>query len=85
MRSFVTTLLALSLPLLILASHVDHHGRRHADMALRARGDILKKRDRCTFYDITTGQYVFFVLLTSSLRYFSPEQLVAEDIRLEIL
>jgi hypothetical protein len=75
MRSFVTTLLALSLPLSILASHLDHHGRRHADVALRARGDILDKRvsgGRCTFYDIDVGQYVFFVLLTSSLHYFSP-------------
>jgi hypothetical protein len=77
MRSFVTTLLAFSLPLSILASHLDHHGRRHAEVALRARDDILDKRDagqgaRVTYYDISVGQYVLFVLFTYFLHYFSP-------------
>jgi len=58
MRSFVTTLLALSLPLSAFAGHRDHRARRHSDVAVRARGDILRKRDggnRFTFYDITVG------------------------------
>ena len=60
MRSFTTLLLALSLPLYALAAHSPL--RRHNGLALRARGDLLPRQSysnaRCTFYDITTGQYV---------------------------
>lgn len=58
MRSFTTTLLALSLPLYALAAH--GHARRHTGLAHRARGDVLEQRAfsaRLTFYDIDVGMY----------------------------
>jgi hypothetical protein len=62
MRSFATVLTTLSLPLFALAAHHGYHARHHGDVALRARGDVLPKRNfpnaRITWYDITVGQYV---------------------------
>jgi hypothetical protein len=55
MRSFATILLALSLPLHAFASH-GVNPRRHADIALRPRQGTSA---RMTFYDITTGTYVY--------------------------
>jgi len=62
MRSFTTLLLALTLPYFALAAH-GSRPRRHSDLAHRARGDLLEKRDyggRMTFYDITVGTYAHF-------------------------
>jgi hypothetical protein len=62
MRSFFIALLALSLPLSILASHGDHRARRHSEIALRARGDVLPRDQfdgvRVTYYQIDVGTYV---------------------------
>ena len=61
MRSFATILTALSLPLYTFAAHHNNPARRHSDVAVRARGDVLQKRDfsgPLTYYDITVGQYV---------------------------
>lgn len=55
MRSFATILVALSLPLHALAAHEVNH-RRHAEIALRPRQ---YNGERMTFYDITTGTYVY--------------------------
>jgi hypothetical protein len=55
MRSFATILLALSLPLHAFATH-GVNLRRHADIALRPRQ---AKGARMTYYDITTGTYVY--------------------------
>ena len=56
MRSFATILLAISLPLHAFASHGVNH-RRHADIALRPRQGF--SGARLTYYDITTGTYVY--------------------------
>ncbi|KAH9977123.1 hypothetical protein BGW80DRAFT_1287483 [Lactifluus volemus] len=59
MRSFLIALLSFSLPLSILASHGDHRARRHSEIALRARGDILPRAQfdavRATYYQIDVG------------------------------
>lgn len=55
MRS-LTALLALSLPLHVFAAHAVNH-RRHAEIALSPRQD--NTNARFTFYDITTGTYVY--------------------------
>jgi hypothetical protein len=57
MRSFATILLAISLPLHAFATHGVNH-RRHADIALRPRQGSASGA-RLTFYDITTGTYVY--------------------------
>jgi hypothetical protein len=90
MRSFLIALLALSLPLSILASHSDHRARRHAEIALRARGDISPRLEfngvRITFYDITAGTYVSSFYSCLSLPYqLSVVQLVAATTRKVIL
>ena len=71
MRSFAALLTALLLPLYALAAHHGKHVRRHADVALRARGDIAGRGSaRLTVYDITVGTYVSSVLPTFSLPQF---------------
>jgi hypothetical protein len=55
MRSFATILLALSLSLHAFAAHDVNH-RRHAEIALRPRQGT---NARMTYYDITTGTYVY--------------------------
>ena len=56
MRSFATLLTALTLPLYAFSAHHGEHVRRHADVAVRARGDIAERGGaRLTYYDITTG------------------------------
>jgi len=59
MRSFATILATISLPLYALAAHHGNHARDHGGVALRARGDLLPKRNfpnaRMTYYDITVG------------------------------
>ena len=56
MRSFATLLTALTLPLYAFSAHHGEHVRRHADLAIRARGDIAERGgSRLTYYDITTG------------------------------
>ena len=55
MRSFATILLALSLPLHAFAAHGVNH-RRHADLTLLPRQG---SHARMTYYDITTGTYVY--------------------------
>jgi hypothetical protein len=57
MRSFATILIALSLSLHAFANHGVNH-RRHADIALRPRQQE-ESNARLTFYDITTGTYVY--------------------------
>jgi hypothetical protein len=59
MRSFATILSALSLTLYAFAAHHGNHARRHSDVAVRARGDVLQKRDfdgPFTWYDISVAQ-----------------------------
>ena len=61
MRSLTTIFAILSLPLYVYAAHYANRGDRHLDLAVRARGDVLQKRDFSgpfTLYDITTGLYV---------------------------
>jgi hypothetical protein len=63
MHSFTTTILiALSLSLSVLAAYHGSDTRRHSELAIRARGDILERRSfsevRLTWYDITVGPYV---------------------------
>jgi hypothetical protein len=58
MRSFATILLALSLPLHAFAAHAVNL-RRHADIALHPRQSF---QGAATFYDITTGMYVYLLL-----------------------
>jgi hypothetical protein len=61
MRSFAAIFTALSLPLYVFAAHFGNRGDRHLDLAVRARGDVLQKREFSgpfTVYDITTGVYV---------------------------
>jgi hypothetical protein len=58
MRSFATILIALSLSLHAFANHDVNH-RRHADIALRPRQGGSQSNARLTFYDITTGTYVY--------------------------
>jgi hypothetical protein len=71
MRSFTTLFTALLLPFYALAAHHGEHVRRHADVALRARGDLAERGDKkLTYYDITTGTYVSFVLSTFSMPHF---------------
>jgi hypothetical protein len=66
MHSFSTILVALSLSLSVLAAYHGNDARRHAELAVRARGDVLEKRQysgvRMTWYDITVGPYVLHSL-----------------------
>ena len=57
MRSFAAIFTILSLPLYVFAANYGNRGDNNIDMAVRARGDVLQKRDsgRFTWYDITTG------------------------------
>ena len=71
MHSFETLLTALLLPLYALAAHHGEPVRRHADVALRARGDLAERGSaRLTWYDITVGTYVSSVLPTFSMPHF---------------
>ena len=61
MRSLTAIFTTLSLLLYVYAAHYGNRGDRHSDLAIRARGDVLQKRDFSgpfTLYDITTGLYV---------------------------
>ena len=61
MRSVSTIFSILSLPLYVFAAHYGNRGDRHSDLAFRARGDVLQKRDFSgpfTTFDTTTGMYV---------------------------
>ena len=60
MRSFTAILATLSLPLFAFAAHHGHSARHDGDVALRARGDLLPKRNfqgRLTWYDISLYKY----------------------------
>ncbi|KAI0003220.1 hypothetical protein BJV74DRAFT_812299 [Russula compacta] len=58
MPSLASILVTLSLPLYAFSAHHGNHAHRHVDLALRARGDVIQKRDfsgSFTWYDITVG------------------------------
>jgi len=81
MRSFATLLTALSLPLYGFAAHHGEHVRRHADVAVRARGDLAERGgSRLTYYDITTGMYVPPLCPHFLFLIFSAVQLVVDVI-----
>ena len=87
MRSFITLLLALPFPYSTAAAH-DSRPRRQNDLAHRARGDLLEKRDyygRMTFYDIAVGVYARFSVTTSPLNTPSTVLLVKVDFSPETL
>jgi hypothetical protein len=70
MHSFTTVLLALALPLHAFAAH-GVNNRRHADIALSPRQGSNAK---FTYYDITTGTYVYLhsTLPASSIADYIP-------------
>jgi hypothetical protein len=81
MRSFATLLTALLLPLYAFAAHHGKHIRRHADVAIRAAGDLaVRGGSRLTYYDITVGMYVPPLCPHFLRLIFSTVQLVVDGI-----
>jgi hypothetical protein len=82
MRFLATLLTALSLPLYAFAAHHGEHLRRHADVAVRARGDLAERGNnyRFTYYDVTVGMYVPTLCPHFLCLIFSTVHLVVEDL-----
>jgi len=83
MRPFAAIFTTLSLPLCVFAAHHGNRGDRHLDLAVRARWDVLQKRDFSgpfTTYDITTGMYVPQLCPHSVCLIISAVRLAVEDI-----